>query len=115
MKKQYWIALALAVIALGAVLAAAKYGPELLGNEPRKSAAMQTSSMGPEVKSGAILPLPAILEIGAKHVPGEVLKIKLENEHGRFIYEIKILAENGRVRELELDAHTGELLEIEDD
>lgn len=64
---------------------------------------------------GDILPLARILAIAAEQVPGDVIKVELENEHGRMIYELKILADSGRVREIELDARTGAVLNIEDD
>ena len=67
------------------------------------------------VRADGVLPLVGILDIAARHLPGEVLKIELENEHERLQYEIKVLADNGRVREIKLDARSGELIEIEDD
>jgi len=79
-------------------------------------------TLRPRERSGAvglradgILPLVQILDMTAKHLPGEVLKIELESEHGRPQYEIKVLAANGRVREIKLDARSGALIEIEDD
>ena len=67
------------------------------------------------VRADGVLPLVSVLDIAARHLPGEVLKIELENEHERLQYEIKVLADNGRVREIKLDARSGELIEIEDD
>lgn len=67
------------------------------------------------LRSGAVLSLVQALDIATGHVPGEVLKVELKDKRGRRLYEIKVLAGNGRVREIKLDAHTGMLLEIEDD
>jgi len=67
------------------------------------------------VASGAVLPLAKILAIAAQRVPGEVLKIELEREHGVLNYELKILARDGRVRELTLDARSGAVQALEDD
>jgi hypothetical protein len=64
---------------------------------------------------GEVLPLAKILAIAAQRVPGEVLKIELEREHGVLSYELKILARDGRVRELRLDASRGEVQALEDD
>jgi len=64
---------------------------------------------------GEVLPLAKILAIAAQRVPGEVLKIELEREHGVLSYELKILARDGRVRELRLDARSGAVLALEDD
>jgi uncharacterized membrane protein YkoI len=71
--------------------------------------------MTESVRSGSVLPLAQALDIAARHVPGEVVKVELEDEHGRSMYEIKVLADNGRVREIKFDARTGEVIEIEDD
>ncbi|HEX8302713.1 PepSY domain-containing protein [Sphingomonas sp.] len=64
---------------------------------------------------GEILPIVRVLDIATRLVPGDVLKVKLEREPFGFKYEVKILAKNGRVREVELDARSGKLLQIEDD
>jgi uncharacterized membrane protein YkoI len=64
---------------------------------------------------GEILPLTRILEIAQQKAPGDVIKVKLSDEHGRLVYEVKVLAASGRVLEVELDARTGAVLEIEED
>jgi len=61
------------------------------------------------------LPLPRILEIARGAVPGEVLEVEIEREHGRLIYEVEILSRSGRVRKVEIDARTGTVLEVEDE
>jgi uncharacterized membrane protein YkoI len=63
-----------------------------------------------------VLPLTQILAIAAQRAPGEVIEVELEDAGGgRLKYDLKILAKNGRVRELELDAKTGATLKLEDD
>jgi uncharacterized membrane protein YkoI len=54
-----------------------------------------------------------IQAIALAAIPGQVVKVELENEHGKDIYEIKILAHSGRVIELEIDAVTGTILKQE--
>jgi uncharacterized membrane protein YkoI len=71
--------------------------------------------MSEGVRSGSVLPLAQALDIAARHVPGEVIKIELEEKHGRSVYEIKVIADNWRVREIKLNAQNGEVIEIEDD
>jgi uncharacterized membrane protein YkoI len=48
-------------------------------------------------------------------VPGDVLKVELERDDDRYVFEVKLLAENGLVREIKLDAQDGSLIEIEAD
>lgn len=64
---------------------------------------------------GEILPIIRVLGIATARVPGDVLKVKLERKSFGFQYEVKILARNGRVREIEIDARTGAVRSIEDD
>ncbi|KHL26596.1 hypothetical protein PK98_09555 [Croceibacterium mercuriale] len=67
------------------------------------------------VARGQVLPLPRILALARTRVPGDMLKVELEEEDGRIAYEIKILTPAGRIREVTLDARTGRVLEVEDD
>lgn len=64
---------------------------------------------------GETLPLAEILPRALRAIPGEVLEIELEREHGRLVYEIEILARNGWVRKVSLDARTGDVLSVEDE
>lgn len=77
--------------------------------------AAEAQAIRSAVARGHVLPLPHILKLAEARVQGEVVKIELEHEDGRLIYEIKILTKSGRVREVELDARTGALIKIEDD
>jgi len=113
------------LIVLGALLATAAISVASIGlyeyfrpasgywNEDTEGRRGNSIAEGPH--DAATLPLARALDLAAQHLPGEVLKVELENKHGRSIYEIKVLAANGRVREIELDARTGKVLEIEDD
>jgi uncharacterized membrane protein YkoI len=67
------------------------------------------------VQEGRILPLTEILERVARKAPGEVLEVELELDDGVYVYELKILGPDGRVRDVEIDAPSGKILEIEDD
>jgi uncharacterized membrane protein YkoI len=67
------------------------------------------------LQRGEVLPLAKILAIAQEKVPGDVIEVELETERGTLIYEIKVLAQSGRVREIKIDARTGTVLTIEDD
>lgn len=64
-------------------------------------------------QQGDILPLEQILQTAREHHTGRVLETELEREGDRYVYEIELLDESGQVWELEFDAATGELLEME--
>lgn len=68
------------------------------------------------LRRGEVLPLAKVLAIAAAQVPGDVIEVELEsNKHGVLIYEIKVLTDTGRVREIKINAATGAVLKIEDD
>jgi len=67
------------------------------------------------VAQGQLLPLPRILQLAQAHVSGDPIKIELKSKHGRLEYEVKILTQTGRVREVKLDARTGAILKIDEE
>lgn len=65
-------------------------------------------------RSGKIMPLQDILNTIAKRYPSlQVLEVELELERGRYLYEIDILTSEGVVRELEVDAQNGTIVDDE--
>ncbi len=67
------------------------------------------------LKNGQILSLEIILEKAKSIKPGRIIETDLDEDDGQYIYEIELLDEQGRIWELELDAKTGELLELENE
>ncbi len=67
------------------------------------------------MESGAVLPLQTILDRIHLDYPGRVLEVELEKEHGIIIYEIEIVDDEGKVRELRVNASNGELLRVRED
>jgi len=67
-------------------------------------------------RTGQIKPLDALLQQALGAYPGAtLLEAELELEHGRYRYEVELLTAAGSVRELELDAQSGQLLKDEED
>ncbi len=62
------------------------------------------------VVAGEVMPLPALLERVAQQQPGHVLAVELEQERGRWIYELKLLQPGGRVLKVDVDARDGTVL-----
>ncbi|MGJ3264183.1 MAG: PepSY domain-containing protein [Salinarimonas sp.] len=67
------------------------------------------------VRSGAALPFADILATLSPTFGGRVIEVELEREDGRLVYEITLVAPDGRVRELVVDAASGRVLEVEID
>ncbi|TAN57699.1 MAG: peptidase [Rhodospirillales bacterium] len=62
------------------------------------------------LKRGFIRPLADVIAKVEKDYDGRVLDAEMEHEHGRYVYEIKLLTKDGWRRKLYLDANTLELV-----
>ncbi|SUZ34010.1 hypothetical protein ROE7235_03791 [Roseibaca ekhonensis] len=65
------------------------------------------------LEAGEILPLSEILQAAEAARPGRVIELELERDDGRWIYELELVARDGQLYEMEIDAATGTVLEIE--
>lgn len=66
-------------------------------------------------ESGNVLPLETILQKLQTNHPGKVLEVELENENDSVVYEIILLDNNNNIRELKVNAKTGELIHKNED
>lgn len=66
------------------------------------------------VAEGRVLPLAEILPRVLARVPGRVVEAEFEEHHGRMRYELHVVTPSGRVREVKVDAATGEILSVDD-
>lgn len=67
------------------------------------------------VSAGEILPLSQLLDMHPQKLSGHLLDVELERDKRKhqFYYELEVLGKDGLVREFEIDAKTGALLEEE--
>lgn len=65
------------------------------------------------VEAGKILSFEEIFQLNKSHLSGEILDLEVEKKHGRIVYEIEKLKENGEVSEVYIDAVTGQFLKEE--
>jgi uncharacterized membrane protein YkoI len=63
-------------------------------------------------EAGQIVSLQAILTRVQAEFTGSPLEIELEDDNGRFIYKVKLLATGGAIVKLEYDARDGRLLRV---
>jgi uncharacterized membrane protein YkoI len=67
------------------------------------------------VDRGDVLEISEVLERFKSQVSGEVIEVEFEREHGRWVYEFKVINQQGHLLEVYVDAHTGKVLFTEDD
>lgn len=65
------------------------------------------------LEAGEILPLAEILAAAEAARPGRVIEIELERDDGRWIYELEVVSPEGFLYEMEIDAASGTILEVE--
>ena len=64
---------------------------------------------------GRARPLAEILEAVRGRLDGEVIGVEFDREDGRYVYEFKVVGSDGRLREVDVDALSAEILKVEDD
>ncbi len=67
------------------------------------------------LESGEILPLEVILKNVRQAFPGKILEVELEKEDSEIVYEMEILGNDGVIREVYIDARSGEILSAKED
>lgn len=85
----------------------AKNSSEATPSKTNKPSENKSSEAGKKV-----IPIGEAEKIASKKVNGQVVELELEKENGRIIYEVKI-HKDGKKYEMEIDAYTGKILEIE--
>jgi len=74
------------------------------------AADQQKQADSPTAPRSDILSLENILQrVKAQH-PGRVTETELEYKHGRYVYEIDVMSDDGVKKELKYDARTSELI-----
>jgi uncharacterized membrane protein YkoI len=61
---------------------------------------------------GEVLPLERILAVVRAQVPGEIVGVELEREHGTWIYEVRVIDASGRRLKVYVDAAKGVVIKI---
>ncbi|WP_246206613.1 PepSY domain-containing protein [Virgibacillus ihumii] len=52
-------------------------------------------------------------DIALQRIPGQVLHVDMDLEHGVLVYEIFILTSQNRVYEVEVNANSGNVIKVE--
>lgn len=67
------------------------------------------------VERGEIRSFAEVLESVRQQVKGQVLKVELERDDGLWVYKIKLLADDGRRKKIEVNATSLSILKLKDD
>ena len=64
------------------------------------------------LEQGQALPLRSVLDTVERDYQGQVLKVEFEHDDGRFIYEIRLLQNDGRMAKLKVNAVDGQVISM---
>ncbi|MFC6391830.1 PepSY domain-containing protein [Methylorubrum zatmanii] len=67
------------------------------------------------LERGEIRPLDAVLAAARAAVPGDVVALDLKRDDGHWLYKLRILGQDGRRRDVKIDASSLKLLDVDDD
>lgn len=67
------------------------------------------------VERGEILPLAKVLALLQARHPGQIVEVELEYSHGKLVYEVDMITRDGRLIEVDMDAATGEIVDLEEE
>ena len=105
-------ALAPALLLVGLLAALPAAVPAQADDEQHESA---HDHLRDGVASGRIKSLAELRRIVLARVEGDIVSARFEQEHGLDLYEFRVLRGDGRLIEVEVDAHSGKIREIEND
>lgn len=104
MRARAYLPAALSAIAVVVVTTTLMTDPAAADDRPRADEVRKLR------ESGKILPMEEILNRSRAAQPGQVVEIELDDDRGRYTYEVKLIDDANRVHKLELDAASGEVL-----
>lgn len=104
MAKHIGMRFLLATLLLGGAVLSWAEGPRESGHDHDDARAA--------LARGEVLPLATVLDQVARSHPGDVMAVELESEDGRWVYELKLLLRDGRLGKIDVDATTGEVIDM---
>lgn len=80
----------------------------------RPSGSVHHDDIAHAVAQGRALPLAQVLAKLGDRLPGRLVRVEMEDEDGRLVYEFMVVDASGRRREVYVDALTAVILEEDD-
>jgi uncharacterized membrane protein YkoI len=78
----------------------------------KKESGKTRDEIAAAVARGEMAPVLTVIKVALKHTPGKVLDVKLRKRLFSYVYRVKILANTGRKRELQIDAKSLKILKV---
>lgn len=115
-----WLRDTLDIAAVTAVFLGAAFGGTVVARAGDDHRQMQQDDDAREgirrgVDSGSIKSLATLRRIVQQRFDGQIVSTKFDVEDGRPVYEFRILGGNDRLIEVEIDAASGDILEVENE
>ena len=92
------------------LMATAGLGVLLVMGSPLASERLDHDEIKQLRETGQILPMEQVMGSAQAEQPGQLVEAELEREDGAYRYEIKILAADGTIHKLSLDAATAAVI-----
>jgi len=100
--------------AMALLLLAMQSAGALAGDDDKRCKRDQDCALG-AVERGEIRSFAEVLESVRQQVKGQIVKVELERDDGLWVYKIKLLADDGRRKKIEVNAKTLSILKLKDD
>ena len=110
--RRYWRIAAVAIsciIALASVASADKKRKY----ERNSDDEVQQDDILSALKRNEVRPMADSLAVAERTIPGQVIGVKAKQKSGRLVYEFKIIAVGGRIREVYVDALSLDVVKVE--
>ena len=104
--------LAQALLLVGLLTALPAASPAMADDERQEA---EHDQLRDGVASGRIKSLAELRRVVLSRVDGDIVSARVEQEHGLELYEFRVLRSDGRLVEVEVDARSGHIREIEND
>lgn len=67
------------------------------------------------LERGDVLPLATLIRVVEDRFDARIIEVELEEDEGRYIYEFELITPAGSILEVEVEARTGMVLEVEEE
>lgn len=85
------------------------------GTADRRSESEDYDRILKSAREGKILPLARLKAVVLARWPGELLDVSIHSRRESIIYEFRIVRDDGKLTEVEVDAANGKIIEVENE